>query len=176
MRTMLETSKKDPEREGGFGLIEVTLVIVVLAILLAIAIPNFVGASNAARDRSPRASLRITLTAAKVIYSDTGSFLGATTAALAKSEPELKFLSKASTGPKVVRVHTATATDTMLSAQSEVGKCYFVTESTKYGPGFAVESGTCAAAKAPSVMKKPAGKGIAVTSASGKSPTWASSW
>ena len=177
MRLLLRAIEQRRGREEAFGLIEEIVVILVLVILIAIAIPLFLGARVRANDRSARASLRVSLTGAKTIYTDTGSYVGATSAALAKAEPALKFLTTASTGPKVVRVLTSTAKDVMLSAQSASSKCYFITDSAKFGSGFAVESGTCAAAVAPAVLAaKPAVGSIAAASATGKAPTWASEW
>ena len=177
MRPAVRAIEQRREREEAFGLIEEIVVILVLVILIAIAIPLFLGARVRANDRVARASLRVSVTGAKTIYTDTGSYVGATSTALAKAEPALKFLTTASTGPKVVRVLTSTTKDVMLSAQSASSKCYFVSDSATYGSGFAVESGTCAAAVAPAVLAaKPASGSIAVASATGKAPTWASEW
>lgn len=177
MRQMFDAIRTRRQRQEGFALIEMMVVVLIIVILIAIAIPVFLATRVRAKDRAARSSLRVSLTAAKGIFTDSSSYVGVTTTGLAKAEPALKFLSTASTGPKVVRVLTATATDVILSAQSTSPKCYFVTDSAKFGPAFAAESGTCAAAVAPlALTAKPAVGGIAAVSAAGTRPTWASIW
>jgi type IV pilus assembly protein PilA len=58
------------EREGGFTLIELMVVV----LIIAIAIPTFLGARTRAQDRAAQASLRNALVAAKSIYTDTQSY------------------------------------------------------------------------------------------------------
>lgn len=177
MRTIPRATRRRRDADAGFALMEIMVVVLVLAVLIAVAIPMFLRAKVGARDRAARVSLQASLTSAKAIFTDAGSYAGATTAGLGKAEPALKFQGAASTGPKVVRVHTSTAKDVMLSAQSASVKCYFVTDSATYGSAFAVESGTCAAAAAPGVLTaKPKAGTTAAASASGKAPTWAASW
>ena len=59
-------------REEGFTLIELMVVVLIIAILIAIAIPTFLGAQNRARDRGAQSDLRNALTAAKVLATDHG--------------------------------------------------------------------------------------------------------
>jgi len=54
--------------ESGFTLIELMVVLLILAILLAIAIPTFLGVTGSANDRSAQSNLNTTLTNAKTIY------------------------------------------------------------------------------------------------------------
>ena len=65
-----KAAKKREEGEGGFTLIELMVVVLIIAILLAIAIPTFLGAQNKAKDRAAQSNLRNTLTNAKTIYAD----------------------------------------------------------------------------------------------------------
>ena len=69
-------NRRDPARstEAGFTLIELMVVVLIIAILLAIAIPTFLGAQNKAKDRSAQSSLRNGLTAAKTIYADSSDY------------------------------------------------------------------------------------------------------
>src|SRR4051794_6796638 len=56
--------------EQGFTLIELMVVVLIIAILIAIAIPTFLGAQNRARDRGAQSDLRNGLTAAKTLATD----------------------------------------------------------------------------------------------------------
>ena len=56
--------------EEGFTLIELMVVVLIIAILIAIAIPTFLGAQNRARDRGAQSDLRNALTASKTIATD----------------------------------------------------------------------------------------------------------
>ena len=83
--------------EDGFTLIELMVVVLIIAILLAIAIPTFLGAQDRARDRGAQSNLRNSLTAAKVIATDNaGLFYSTGTAVILAAdmlaaEPSLVF-------------------------------------------------------------------------------------
>jgi type IV pilus assembly protein PilA len=54
--------------EDGFTLIELMVVLLIIAILLAIAIPTFLGVTNTAGDRAAQSNLTNALTEAKSLY------------------------------------------------------------------------------------------------------------
>jgi type IV pilus assembly protein PilA len=60
--------------EGGFTLIELMVVVLIIAILIAIAIPTFLGARRRAQDKQAQSNLRNALTAEKTYYVDTQAF------------------------------------------------------------------------------------------------------
>jgi type IV pilus assembly protein PilA len=64
--------------EGGFTLVEILVVFVVLALLAAIAIPAFLGQSDKAGDASAKVAARTAATAAEVIATQNdGAYSGA---------------------------------------------------------------------------------------------------
>lgn len=56
-------------RESGFTLVELMVVIVVIAILVSIAIPTYLGTRKRAMDRAAQTSLRLGVTAQMAYYS-----------------------------------------------------------------------------------------------------------
>lgn len=181
MGTMLHAIRERRESdEEGFTLIELMVVVLIIAILIAIAIPTFLGARGRANDRAAQSSLRNGLTAAKTVFTDSSAYpasAAAAVTAVGPVEPSLTFQAGASTGPKVIMINSSSATDVLMSAQSAATKCYYVTDSSSFGTGFAVETGACSAATAPGVLASTPTPGTTATaSASGTAPTWASGW
>lgn len=76
----MQTRENMKARENGFTLVELMVVILIIAVLIAIAIPTFLGARTRAQDRAAQSDLRNTLTAAKVFYSDESADYGFTAA------------------------------------------------------------------------------------------------
>lgn len=60
--------------DEGFTLIELMVVVLIIAILLAVAIPTFLGARNRANDRAAQSQARNALTVELVYYSDNQEF------------------------------------------------------------------------------------------------------
>ena len=123
-----KAAKKREDGEGGFTLIELMVVVLIIAILLAIAIPTFLGAQNKAKDRAAQSSLRNTLTTAKTIYADSQDYTTATPAVLLAASPGLTFTAGGanSTGYKNVVVTTASASSIVLAAKSAAGDCFYI--------------------------------------------------
>jgi type IV pilus assembly protein PilA len=122
--------------ENGFTLIELMVVVLIIAILLAIAIPTFLGAQSKAKDRSAQSSLRNSVTAAKTIFADGSDYTQATPTALAGVEPALSFLATsalASTKPKEVSVKTPAAGTFYAAALSATGSCFFIKDDVANG-------------------------------------------
>lgn len=76
--------------EAGFTLIELMVVLLIIAILLAIAIPTFLGVTGSANDRAAQSNLTNALTEAKALYQNNQSYNVASipAATLSASAPE----------------------------------------------------------------------------------------
>lgn len=85
---MLSDIKQRMNREDeGFTLIELMVVLLIIAILLAIAIPTFLGARNTANARSTQENLRNALTAEATNWTSNQTF----SSNLSAAEPSLKW-------------------------------------------------------------------------------------
>jgi type IV pilus assembly protein PilA len=143
-----------PDREGGFTLIELMVVVLIIAVLIGIAIPTFLGARQRAQDRAAQSSLRNSLTAAKTIFTDAETYLNATDTALDSAEPSIDHVATgvASTGAKNVSVNPASAGVWYGAAKSASGTCFFVKDNVASpgadGTTFAKSTNACTGTQA----------------------------
>jgi type IV pilus assembly protein PilA len=115
--------------EEGFTLVELMVVVLIMAILMAIAIPTFMGAQNKAKDSAVKADLRNAMTAAKSLAADQeGKFVSTGSTNLTASdmntaEPSITFATPATNAAVGVYPGTAGADITFVKI-SKSGKVY----------------------------------------------------
>jgi type IV pilus assembly protein PilA len=125
------------EAEAGFTLIELMVVLLIIAILLAIAIPTFLGVTSSANDRAAQSNLTNALTEATAQYQSAGQSFSGISALLTSSAPEYTWTGSTgcgTTAPNCISVQpydVATATDqqgVVLAAMAKTGTCWYVAQ------------------------------------------------
>lgn len=118
--------------EDGFTLIELMVVLLIMAILLAIAIPTFLGVKGGAQDRAAQSNLSNALISAKSIYATQGSYpaYAALQGTLATQEPELTFTNvAASKGTNQISMAVSAGNQQLvLVGYSASGICWAVSD------------------------------------------------
>ena len=164
--------------EAGFTLIELMVVVLIIAILLAIAIPTFLGARDSANARAAQANLRNALTAEQQYYTN-GQLFSSTTTSMAGIESAINWTTgiPVTTTPNQVSVITNSPTNDIVTvqAQGKDGNCYFIQRSNNAGTsytGYAETKGTCVALTTPSAATPTAGSAASNVGSAGSTPVY----
>ena len=145
--TMLDTLRARRAEEDGFTLIELMVVVLIIAILVAIAIPTFLGARGKANDRAAQADIRNAFTAERTYYTDSQTY--ADKDQITAIENSLKYTDTASSAlasTNTVMINVADGVqpgDTVTIATfSSSGHCFWLKDVAASGTQYGVNT-TC---------------------------------
>ena len=126
--------KRLTKEESGFTLIELLIVLVIIGILLAIAVPSYLGFKDRANKAAAQANVRSAVPAVEAYYADTGAYtsMALTTGAA----PATTGLRGIDAGVQVTVVSAGASTNCISDTQG--GFTYY-----KNGPAGAISATVC---------------------------------
>jgi len=110
-------------------MIELMTVVLIMGVLLAIAIPMFLGAENRAGDRAAQANVHHALIAEHIVFTDNDTF-STSNAVLRAAEPRLIYVAgvPAKNSAEVYVGMDAAGDTVVVGVQSLSGKCFWARE------------------------------------------------
>ena len=126
------SERRAARREQGFTVLELLVVVLVIALLLAIAIPTFLGARNRSNDRRAQSDLRNGYAAVKVLLSDNSQASNLSQATLTAAEPSLDFTGgdpDDAAEPGTV-AWSASSSQVVMITKSKTGTAFYIIDNT----------------------------------------------
>ena len=128
---MTRLQRRVAEEQSGFTLIELLIVLVIIGILLAIAVPSYLGFKDRANNTAAEANVRAGVPAVEAYYASNGTYVGLSLAALQAIDSGVKLNDPAASAAK------QTLTSYCISA-TVGGKTWY-----RGGPGATITTTAC---------------------------------
>ena len=146
--------RRGRREEDGFTLIELMAVVLIIAVLVAVAIPAMNAAWRKAKDRAVQADVQTALKAEHTWYTDGAEFTD-DPAELTTVESALDYdVGDTPATEGSIYVHVDVAGTLYLSARSGTGTCWYVRNAPGEAVGYA-NSPSCAAAGGLTYQRRP---------------------
>jgi type IV pilus assembly protein PilA len=126
--------------ERGFTLIELMVVVMIIAVLVALALPTFLGTRTRAQDRAAQSDIRNAFAAEKAYYSDTLTYT-TVPAEMTAIEAAITYVAgdtPLTTGVVYLHLHPI-PNEIFVSAMSVSGTCFYLREIDGAGARFATD-------------------------------------
>ena len=134
-------AKGELGEDAGFTLIELMVVLLILAILLAIAIPTFLGVTKSANDRAAQSNANTAFVNAKAAFQQNSQSYAAPATlvtSLSSAEPSLNFVAGSTTGLTTAQAQGTVAVTSAGDGQAVIiailskstGNCWYIVDNT----------------------------------------------
>jgi type IV pilus assembly protein PilA len=127
-----------PREEQGYTLVELMVAVFVIGVLIAIALPVFLGARERVQNRAAQSDLRNAIATAKVVYADTEDYSAITIAEMSAVEPSLTFVAagtaSSAANDYAVSFRVFNYGEVNVARLSESGTCYYMRTIDAQGP------------------------------------------
>jgi type IV pilus assembly protein PilA len=127
-RVRASESLRGPDREDGFTLIELMVVVLIIGILIAIALGTFRGARERAADRAAQSEVRTGLVTAMSYYVQGRSYTGFDVASAQRDEPSLWWMSPGPPAETQVDIEIASGDFLLLVTKSRSGTYFCIAQ------------------------------------------------
>lgn len=132
--------------QDGFTIVELMIVTLIIAILIAIAVPTFAGARQRANDRAAQTLMRHALAAQKIFYTGALRYADDSSGELTEIEPGFQYeVGMVPTTAGKVAIGLAAPDIVYLSGLSRSGTCFYLVDDAISGTGYASDD-SCGAA------------------------------